>query len=449
MGRMTSSAIQSSYQAEHRGILDTLNGLAEKFLTAVRRKHGSARQEYLSELIQLIRNRLNVRGVSIFYQLPFENKVECLATTGLYDVEKRVAVQKIDLSEVQYAENEGFTGRCFKSGKQLLRVRSANDGHVAKFRELSNGKPIQYAGSCFQPIPIPIYQDACKSDGAHGVIRCTDPYSPMLNRRSRSFGQTELKKLSFIARQVAPVLHTFAVRVQRELTISIVKHDLETPLNMIRDTSEDIETYVDQDGRVKWHDLMNLKTSALFAQSLLEQLDPDPFEIPKLVIEETLLEGDIVGRLKHMLDHYAAEENGMTIRYRGFSGVYDNIPALYLDQAQIERVFWNLLVNAIKYGREDSEIKVIAKKVDGGFSVDISNVGIGIEETDSKRVFRPNFRADEARQLKQGLGLGLSIAKKAIEKHGGKLELTRRKNPTVFTIFFPEFLTKENWNNET
>lgn len=447
MGWLTASIVRNSYQAEHRSILGILNELAEKHLTSVRRRHGAARGEYLDALIALIQQQLNTRAVSIFYQVPFENRVECLATTGLCDTNASSIISKDDLSQVTYEANEGLIGQCFASGEAAVRLRNAAR-HSPKYIEIMDGAPLRNVAVCYCPIPKASYEETLPDQPkSHGVIRCVDPHSPLRKEVASSFSPTALKKLAFIARQAAPVLHNFAIRVQREFAISIIRHDLETPLNMICDTAEDIGTYVDSDQRIRWHDLMNLKTSAAFAQNLLDQLDPDPFEVADPEIEETLLEGHIVARLRHMLEHFAKLENDISIKYSGFSGSSFCVPPLFVDRALVERAFWNLLVNAIKYSNEGSTVEVKARVITSGIEVEVKNQGIGVTPEDRGRIFQPGYRGRSAMLRKQGLGLGLSIARRAMEKHGGTLNLTKLSDPTVFTMFFPQYLQNARWNS--
>ena len=448
MGKLSAAQISRSHASENNAILDRLNELAEKHLTSVHRQHGVARQKYLKALCDLVQKRLNVRAVSLFYQVPFESQVECLATTGLVDSKTSLRAAQDQLSNYVYESNEGLTGECFFEGVPHIRLRNARDGHTPKYVEVHQGKVLRNRGSCFCPIPRAKFEKANASlPKAHGVIRCADPYSALLKSPAKSFSPTALQKLNFITRQIAPVLHTFATRIQREYTITITKHDLDTPLNMIRDVSDDIATYVGRSQTVKWHDLMNLKTSAAFAQNLVDQLDPDPFEIPALDIEAVLLEADIVARLKHMLDHFAQRSNEITLRYSMFVSDEERVPAMYLDRAVIERAFWNLLINAIKYSPKKSQVSVQASMDDrGGINIDISNDGVGVKYSERAKIFTPRYRAKSVRDKVQGLGVGLPIAKRALEKYRGRVVLLRRSNPTIFRMHFPRHLQDPTWH---
>jgi two-component system, OmpR family, sensor histidine kinase CiaH len=96
-----------------------------------------------------------------------------------------------------------------------------------------------------------------------------------------------------------------------------------------------------------------------------------------------------------------------------------------------------LLDNAIKYGRKNSEVSVIANKQNDKIIISVSDKGIGIEEKDLPYIFDRFYRAEKSRSKKEvlGYGLGLSIAKKIVEMHKGMIDVKSEKNKgTTFTI---------------
>ena len=152
----------------------------------------------------------------------------------------------------------------------------------------------------------------------------------------------------------------------------------------------------------------------------------------------TFLEGDVIAPISGMLQHYAKIESGMEIHFGDFKG--QNIPPLNIDRSLIERVFINLIVNAIKYGKNGDRIEVMPWLKSDGLYVAVVDHGMGVDSNDVQRVFIGTFRSPKAKAKKMGLGLGLKIAKAAMEKHGGKIELNSPRDPTVFSVFFPRKL---------
>lgn len=100
---------------------------------------------------------------------------------------------------------------------------------------------------------------------------------------------------------------------------------------------------------------------------------------------------------------------------------YDDLPILYADAPQLTRVFQNLLQNAIKYrGDETPEIHVSASYEKDKWHIAISDNGIGIEMDYSERIFAI-FQRLHTRREYSGTGIGLAVAKRIVERHGGRI----------------------------
>jgi signal transduction histidine kinase len=91
------------------------------------------------------------------------------------------------------------------------------------------------------------------------------------------------------------------------------------------------------------------------------------------------------------------------------------------DEQRISQVFLNLLANAIKFTQE-GEVRVEVAVSDETFLVSVSDTGIGLSQSDQKRVFEEFHQVDSSStREKGGTGLGLSIAKRIVEMHGGRI----------------------------
>jgi signal transduction histidine kinase len=117
-----------------------------------------------------------------------------------------------------------------------------------------------------------------------------------------------------------------------------------------------------------------------------------------------------------------------------FSGTRSSLPCR-VDPEQIKIVLKNVLDNAIKYSREDSEAVQISVDVQNGRAIiEIEDSGIGIEPEALVYIWEPFYRADKSRSRDTGgYGLGLSLCKTIIEAHGGTIDIrsTPGKSTTV------------------
>lgn len=104
--------------------------------------------------------------------------------------------------------------------------------------------------------------------------------------------------------------------------------------------------------------------------------------------------------------------------------VADGLPAVYVDAALFRRVLDNLLDNAHKYSPPERGIHLGLSGGRDGIMFEVSDEGIGIAPGDLPRVFDPFFRAERSRSRGTGgVGLGLTLAKRIVEAHGGRIAL--------------------------
>jgi len=117
---------------------------------------------------------------------------------------------------------------------------------------------------------------------------------------------------------------------------------------------------------------------------------------------------------------------------------FDKIKA---DQAQLERALLNLLSNAVKFTPEKGRVLIDIQEKDDDIQFSIEDTGVGIPPQDIPKVFQEFFRADNALDQKiKGSGLGLSLVKKIVEAHKGKIWFnTELGKGTRFTFTLPKY----------
>lgn len=165
-------------------------------------------------------------------------------------------------------------------------------------------------------------------------------------------------------------------------------------------------------------------------------------EVNKLTkLSQTLLQ---LSRLDHAsIDHEPVSLNAAiaTVLARFQSSrqriIYTNLPpvSVMANQSHVEELLTIFIDNALKYSPDDSPVTLtlVQQKQLSGF--DITNTGEGIPADDLPKIFDRFYRSDASRTggAKKGYGLGLSLAKKIVELHGGELTVTSQ--PGQFTTF--------------
>jgi signal transduction histidine kinase len=113
-----------------------------------------------------------------------------------------------------------------------------------------------------------------------------------------------------------------------------------------------------------------------------------------------------------------------------------DISPIYGDRERILQVMDNLLANAYQYTQPGGTITIRMRKVNSFVQVDIQDTGIGIKPEEKERVFERFYRGDDPLiYATSGNGLGLSIVKKMVEMHGGRIWLESHGIPGLGSIF--------------
>ena len=128
---------------------------------------------------------------------------------------------------------------------------------------------------------------------------------------------------------------------------------------------------------------------------------------------------ELVQNVFDMLEMQAAKSN---IRLE-FDKKYEQAILVYADRERIQQVLTNLLMNSIKYGRQQGTTEVSIQTIyETKWIVRIRDNGEGIEKEHLPRLFERFYRVDKSRNRRMGgSGLGLSIVKHIIEAHGEQI----------------------------
>lgn len=117
----------------------------------------------------------------------------------------------------------------------------------------------------------------------------------------------------------------------------------------------------------------------------------------------------------------------------------DDLPLLEANREALRRILQNLIANAIKYSGESRWIGIGVRRRDEGAEVTVSDRGVGIDPGEDVRIFAPFYRGRYALASQiHGSGLGLSLVKRLVEAHGGRITVaSERGRGSVFTVWLP------------
>ena len=133
---------------------------------------------------------------------------------------------------------------------------------------------------------------------------------------------------------------------------------------------------------------------------------------------------------------------GPAVEDAGARVTRDDLPIVTVDAGQMNQVFQNLIANAMKFRRPDSpaEVHISARREPGEWIFSVADNGIGIASEFADRIF-VLFQRLHSRAEYPGTGIGLSICKKIVERHGGRIWLESEPGKgTTFLFTIPDRL---------
>ena len=237
-----------------------------------------------------------------------------------------------------------------------------------------------------------------------------------LAARAGPYGNDELGDLGRAFDEMADRV-TFLLRAEKEL-LANVSHELRSPLARIRVALALLAPGGENDRR-----LADVERDLAELEKLIEdvlttaRLDASGLPARLGTVDTRALLAELAERARH--DPLTA---GATV------SVEDG-PAIELlaDEALLRRALWNLIENAAKYGAPP--IVLAAARAGPRVEFIVRDAGAGVAPVDRERVFAPFYRADSARtpapegDLRRGVGLGLTLARRVAEVHGGTITI--------------------------
>ncbi len=222
---------------------------------------------------------------------------------------------------------------------------------------------------------------------------------------------------------------------EHRMLISNIAHDLKTPITAIKGYSEGIldgvaDTPEKQERYLKTiYNKANEMNTLINELTLYSNIDTNkiPYNFHKLNVRDYFT--DCMEELEMDLENQHVQLT--------FFNYVDEDTLMIADPEQLGRVIHNIIGNAIKYMRaeEPSFISMRIKDVGDFIQVEIEDNGKGISNKDLPYIFDRFYRADASRNSAAGgSGIGLSIVKKIIEDHGGKIWATSKEN--VGTVMY-------------
>jgi signal transduction histidine kinase len=219
--------------------------------------------------------------------------------------------------------------------------------------------------------------------------------------------------------------------------LAIVSHEVRTPLNAVIGFSEMLRDgyagAIDDKQREYLEDI--LASAHHLLQLMGDMLDMSTIEAGKIAVRPALVSvrEEIEASLELVRTRAAAAK--LTLLTEAAA----ELPPLWIDRIRFRQIMLNLLSNAIKFTPTGGTITVQAQDGAEGVVIAVSDTGIGMCEHDIPRALEPFRQIDNIMQRQyEGVGLGLPLAKRLTELHGGRLDIASQLGRgTTVTLRFP------------
>ncbi|WP_461641034.1 sensor histidine kinase [Labilibaculum euxinus] len=241
--------------------------------------------------------------------------------------------------------------------------------------------------------------------GNEYILVIIDDHTELENSRNKLEEQNEILRV---------------LNEQKSKFLGIAAHDLRNPIGAIKSFSnlllDSYHDFSDED-RIEFMEL--IKDSSQFSLDLInELLDISKIELGKLKLDkkEQNIQEIIENTIK--INKIFAKKKNIQINFNPTI----SINSIWIDKNKIEQVLHNLLSNAIKYSNPDTTISVILKKNNSYIEISVTDQGVGIPDQEVKNLFT-EFGTTSAKTTanESSTGLGLAIAKKIVNGHGGRI----------------------------
>lgn len=224
-----------------------------------------------------------------------------------------------------------------------------------------------------------------------------------------------------------------ATKMRQEF-FSNVSHELKTPMTSIRGYSELLQTGMIDDPKVRKQSLDKIQKEVDHMSNLINdilmisRLENKDIEVIQHPVHLQPIVDDILESLKVEIDK------------KGIQVTCDLTPQIYLANHQhMQQLMNNLINNAVKYNKEQGELKIKSYILDQDYIIEVSDTGRGISLIDQGRVFERFFRCDPGRDKETGgTGLGLAIVKHIVQYYKGTIHLESELDKgTTFKVVLP------------
>jgi signal transduction histidine kinase len=217
---------------------------------------------------------------------------------------------------------------------------------------------------------------------------------------------------------------------QKDEFVNQLGHDLKTPLMPLTTLIPILEEKEKDSVKKEWFEVIHRNIDYM-KNLVLKTLELAKLNSPKTTF--SLYEINLKDEVNRILENKKPlfTNKDITVQNK-----ISNNYKVKADILRLEELFTNLLENSVKYNKDQGRITIGAKRKKDYVQVSIKDTGIGLTKEQVDHLFDEFYKADESRHDFESIGLGMSISKRIVEKHGGRIWVESPGIGKGTTIFF-------------
>lgn len=252
-----------------------------------------------------------------------------------------------------------------------------------------------------------------------------------LDHRTRLHGNDEISELGKVFNMMASNLQK--TLDERKEFLAFISHELKSPLARIKLSLDLLSQTSDPQDKARIEQGMHqdiMESEQLINQLLaLSRLE---MSLPASRMEQV----DLTSVIHKVIQQLHPVSSAANIKVEIFDGTEGSL-IVEGDADQLQRALANVMENALKFSSGGSEVQIKSSTDNHHVRLQVVDTGIGIDQADIAKIFEPFYRG-RSEADKQGNGLGLFIARRIIELHGGRIEAhANQPKGTIISIKLP------------
>jgi two-component system sensor histidine kinase MtrB len=277
--------------------------------------------------------------------------------------------------------------------------------------------------------------------GAIALVRRILPPTLALVRAAKKFGQGDFNVRidNYRDDELGRLCHTFnqmaesitSLMKDRMNFVAAVAHDLKNALVVVGGAAHRLKRKLPAlNEHGIWLDRI-IEQAGYLDKLIQDLMDSARIETGELSLQ--LAEIDLTSFVRNFQEVHRETFASHRILFEGCGDCYVKV-----DKGRLERVFTNLISNAVKYSENGSSVLLKVDRFDEEALILVKDEGVGIDEDEIQKLFQPFKRLDRTKDMAKGTGLGLFSAKKIVEAHGGSINISSEPgNGTTVEIRLP------------